>query len=95
MEPSVANGNAGKRSKHRRHSRHTKNKSRLPYIIKWLKKNPTKLIAFIFIIVLLYVTFLFIKYAREHENNNQNSLLKYIPNPGARTALMISPIECN
>ena len=59
----------------RRRSRRTRKKRSLIYnIFKWAKKNPTKIIALLFAIVLIYITILFIQYASKHKRRNATTL---------------------
>ena len=55
----------------KRRSGHSRKKRSLFYnILKWAKKNPTKIIAILFGIILIYITILFIQYANKQEGNN-------------------------
>lgn len=57
----------------RRRSRHRPAKRyKLKYFFKWLKKDPTKFIAYICFAVLIYVTILFVQYANEQKKAMQN-----------------------
>ncbi|KAA9040705.1 hypothetical protein FW778_01300 [Ginsengibacter hankyongi] len=59
----------------RRHSGHSRKKRSLFYnIFKWAKKNPTKIIAILFGIVLIYITILFIQYANKNKRRNATTL---------------------
>ena len=52
----------------RKHSRHSRKTRSLVYnIFKWAKKNPTKAIAIILGILLIYITILFIQYANKQK----------------------------
>lgn len=55
----------------RRHSGHKRKKRSLFYnIFKWAKKNPTKIIAILFGMILIYVTILFVQYANKHKRRS-------------------------
>ncbi len=57
----------------RRRSRHRPAKRyKLKYFFKWLKKDPTKFIAYICFVVLIYITILFVQYANEQKKATQN-----------------------
>ncbi len=58
---------AGRRSRHRPAKRY-----KLKYFFKWLKKDPTKFIAYICFVVLIYITILFVQYANEQKKATQN-----------------------
>ena len=59
----------------RRRSTHTRNRRSLIYnIFEWAKKNPTKIIAILFGIVLIYVTILFVQYANRQEEGKTTIL---------------------
>jgi len=57
-----------KRSRHRPARRY-----RLKYFFKWLKKDPTKFIAYICFVILIYITILFVQYANEQKKLRQNA----------------------
>lgn len=60
-----------------RPSRHSKKKRSFFYnLYKWAKKNPTKVIAIIFGIILIYITILFIQYANRQEGGGKTTMLK-------------------
>jgi len=57
----------------RRRSRHRPAKRfKLKYFLKWLKKDPTKFIAYICFVVLIYITILFVQYANDQKKATQN-----------------------
>ncbi len=59
----------------KRLSRHSRKKRSLAYnIFKWAKKNPTKAIAIILGIVLIYITILFIQYANKNKRIERTTL---------------------
>jgi len=59
----------------KRLSRHSRKKRSLAYnSFKWAKKNPTKAIAIILGIVLIYITILFIQYANKNKRIERTTL---------------------
>ncbi len=59
----------------KKHSKHSRKKRSLAYnIFKWAKKNPTKVIAIILGIVLIYITILFIQYANKNKRKERTTL---------------------
>ena len=60
-----------RRKKHSRHSR--KKRSFLYNAVKWAKKNPTKAIAIILGILLIYITILFIEYANKNKRKERTT----------------------
>ena len=56
-----------RRSRHRPARRY-----KLKYFFKWLKKDPTKFIAYICFVVLVYITVLFVQYANDQKKDRQN-----------------------
>ena len=60
------------RLKKRRHSR--KKRSLVYNIFKWAKKNPLKIIALLFGIILIYITILFIQYANQQTKRSTTTL---------------------
>ena len=59
---------------HRR-KKHSRKKRSLAYnVFKWAKKNPTKAIAIILGIVLIYITILFIQYANKNKRKERTTL---------------------
>ena len=58
----------------RRRRKHSKRKhSIIVHSIKWIKAHPYKVIALLVAFILIYITFLFIKYANEHSAENNTS----------------------
>ena len=51
-----------------------KKRSVIYNIFKWAKKNPIKIIALLFGIILIYITILFIQYANKQKPNDPGSL---------------------
>lgn len=45
---------------------------KLKYFFRWLSKEPLKFVAYISAIIMVYVTFLFIQFARDQHKNDQN-----------------------
>lgn len=72
MSSNNPNPHLHRRKKHSRHSR--KKKSFLYNAIKWAKKNPIKVIAIFFGILLIYITILFIQYANKNERKERITL---------------------
>jgi len=59
----------------KKRSRRSRRKRSFIYnIIKWAKKNPIKIIAILFGILLIYITILFIQYANKHERKERATL---------------------
>ena len=59
----------------KRRSRHARKKRPFIYnIYKWAKKNPLKIIAILFAIILIYITILFIQFANEQKQNEPGTL---------------------
>ncbi len=59
----------------KKHSRHEGKKRSFIYnIYKWAKKNPLKIIAILFGILLIYITILFIQYANKNESKERTTL---------------------
>ncbi len=57
------------------HSGHTRKKRSFGYnIYKWAKKNPLKIIAILFGIILIYITILFIQYANKQAKRSTTAL---------------------
>jgi hypothetical protein len=57
----------------KRRSRHRPAKRfKLKYFFKWLKKDPTKFIAYICFVILIYITVLFVQYANDQKKDRQN-----------------------
>ncbi len=58
----------------RRRRKHSKRKhSIIVHSFKWIKAHPYKVIALLVAFILIYITFLFIKYANEHSAENNTS----------------------
>ena len=58
----------------RRRRKHWKHKhSTIVRSFKWIKAHPYKVIALLVAFILIYTTFLFIKYANEHSAENNTS----------------------
>jgi hypothetical protein len=62
-----------KRRKKRSSGRSGKKRSLIYNIVKWAKKNPTKIIALLFGIILIYITILFIQYANKEKRRNRTT----------------------
>jgi len=62
-----------RRSK-RRSRRSAKKRSLLTQVFKWAGKNPIKIIALLFGIILIYITILFIQYASEQTRSDPGTL---------------------
>ena len=71
---STNNPNPHHRRSKKRSGRSGKKRSVIYNIFKWAKKNPIKIIAILFGIVLIYITILFIQYANKQKPNDPGSL---------------------
>ena len=71
MNSNNPNPHLHRRKKHSRHSR--KKRSFLYNVVKWAKKNPTKAIAIILGILLIYITILFIEYANKNKRKERTT----------------------
>jgi hypothetical protein len=68
------NPNPHYRRSKKRSGRSGKKRSVIYNIFKWAKKNPIKIIAILFGIILIYITILFIQYANKQKPNDPGSL---------------------
>lgn len=71
---STNNPNPHHRRSKKRSGRSGKKRSVIYNIFKWAKKNPIKIIAILFGIVLIYITILFIQYASERKQSDPTTL---------------------
>ncbi len=74
--PNKENNSQGHNSSHRskRHSKRSKKKKKsLVSILKWMKKNPMKVIAIVCGLVLLYITIMFFLYDDKGKKVKSNS----------------------
>ena len=71
---STKNPNPHHRRSKKRSGRSGKKRSVIYNIFKWAKKNPIKIIALMFGIILIYITILFIQYANKQKPNDPGSL---------------------
>jgi hypothetical protein len=63
-------------SKHnlkKKRSKRQPKRFKLKYFFTWLGKEPLKFIAYICAVVFIYVTFLFIQFARDQHKNDHNA----------------------
>jgi hypothetical protein len=68
-------GSGSRRTRYRRHGKHSKRKSSfLKLAFKWLRRNPTKAIAFVLLFVLIYLTILFFTYNNKKTLRDRNTI---------------------
>lgn len=68
------NPNPYHRRSKKRSGRSRKKRSFVYNIVKWAKKNPIKIIAILFGIILIYITILFIQYANKQVKRSTTTL---------------------
>jgi len=71
---STNNPNPHHRRSKKRSGRSGKKRSFIYNIFKWAKKNPIKIIALLFGIILIYITILFMQYASKQKKRSTTAL---------------------